>query len=221
MPMQKQYRSSPKEYLRRYTLIAVMGVLLGCCAVWSASAQRSLVVELYNRVYQLGRAGNDAEALETALQMLAVAERTYPPNDPQFTEVLYLVGEAYQALSRFDDAVAIFKRVLAIREKTYGQNHPKVGQALIAIGASYQSAGRFADAEPAYKRAAAIAEKSGNPDYIAIALNDLPDLYHDQGRDADAIPLSERALVNMRKAQKPRNTELATELDNLALSDGA
>ena len=203
-------------------LTAMIAVMFVCAAVPRASAQRlsaqrKLVVELYNSVAALGAAGKRAEALERALQMLAIAERTYSPNDPQFSEVLYLVGEAYEGQSRYEEAVSIFKRDLTIREKVYGPSHPKVGQLLVAIGLAYESEGRFADAEPALKQAIAIAEKSGNPDYIGIALNDLAGLYNDQARYADAIPLAERALLNMRRARKPDDTELATELDNLAL----
>ena len=48
------------------------------------------------------------------------------------------------------------------------------------------------------------------------ALNDLAELYHDQGRYADAEPLFKRALTIREKALGPDHPDVATTLNNLA-----
>jgi tetratricopeptide (TPR) repeat protein len=70
-----------------------------------------------------------------------------------------------------------------------------------------------------YKRALAIWEKAHGPDhpYVAIALNNLADLYQFQGRYADAEPLYKRALAIEGKALGPDNPYVAKALNSLAL----
>jgi len=57
------------------------------------------------------------------------------------------------------------------------------------------SKARYADAEPLYKRSLAIWEKALGPDHpeVGTSLNNLADLYRDQGRYADAEPLYKRS----------------------------
>ena len=72
------------------------------------------------------------------------------------------------------------------------------------FGASYRNKplGRYGDAEPLYKRAIAIDEKALGPDHpdVAIDLNNLAELYHDQGRTAEAKLLLKRVLAIREKA---------------------
>jgi CHAT domain-containing protein len=62
----------------------------------------------------------------------------------------------------------------------------------------YWMLGRPADAEPLFKRALAIWEKALGPDHptVALSLNILAELYNDQGRYADALPLVYTTIAN-------------------------
>ena len=69
-----------------------------------------------------------------------------------------------------------------------------------------------------YKRALAIEEKALGPDHpdVAVALNNLADLYQAQGRYADAEPLYKRALAIREKTLGPDHPDVAISLNNLA-----
>ena len=72
--------------------------------------------------------------------------------------------------------------------------------------------------EPLYKRSLAIQEKALGPDHpdVGALLNNLSDLYQDQGRYADAEPLLKRSLAIKEKALGPEHPKVATSLNNLA-----
>ncbi len=75
-------------------------------------------------------------------------------------------------------------------------------------------AGRYSEAIPLAQRLLANLEKARGP-YdrdVAGALNNLAQLYGDQGKDAEAEPLFKRALAIMEKL----NADIAPELNNLA-----
>ena len=61
-------------------------------------------------------------------------------------------------------------------------------------------------------------EKSLGPNHpdVARSLNNLAQLYRDQGRYADAEPLYKRALAIYEKSLGPDHRDVATALSNLA-----
>jgi CHAT domain-containing protein len=79
--------------------------------------------------------------------------------------------------------------------------------------------GRYADTEPLYKRSLAIYEKALGPDHpnVATSLNNLAELYRQQGRDEDAEPLYKRSLAIREEALGPDHPDVATSLNNLAV----
>jgi tetratricopeptide (TPR) repeat protein len=76
----------------------------------------------------------------------------------------------------------------------------------------------YAQAEPMFRRALAIYEKALGPEHpdVATSLNNLAELYHDQGQYGKAEPLHERALAIHEKALGPEHPDVATSLNNLA-----
>ena len=76
---------------------------------------------------------------------------------------------------------------------------------------------RYAEAEDLFLAALEEAEKFGEQDpRLAMSLNNLALLYEDQGKNAEAGPLHERALVIYEKALGPEHPLVATSLNNLA-----
>ena len=79
--------------------------------------------------------------------------------------------------------------------------------------------GRYSEAIPLAQRTLTIREKALGPDHpdVAVALNNLAELYRVQGRYADAEPLYKRALAIREKALGPDHPDVAQSLNNLAV----
>jgi CHAT domain-containing protein/tetratricopeptide (TPR) repeat protein len=79
--------------------------------------------------------------------------------------------------------------------------------------------GKYTEAIPLAQRLLAIREKSLGPDHpgVALALNNLAELYRVQGRYAEAEPLYKRSLSIREKALGPDDPAVATDLNNLAV----
>jgi CHAT domain-containing protein/tetratricopeptide (TPR) repeat protein len=78
-------------------------------------------------------------------------------------------------------------------------------------------AGKYSEATPLAQRALAIVERTRGPNHLNVArsLNNLANLYHDQGYYAEAEPLHKRALAIREKALGPNHVEVAITLANL------
>jgi len=88
-----------------------------------------------------------------------------------------------------------------------------------ALGQSLYSVGDYAGAQRADERALVIWERVLGPEHpdVATGLNNLAELYDDQGRYAEAEPLYQRALALREQALGPTHPDLATSLNNLAV----
>ena len=78
------------------------------------------------------------------------------------------------------------------------------------VVALYQ-AGKYAEAIPLAQQVLAIEEKALGPDHpnVAVALNNLAELYTAQGRYADAEPLYKRSLAIYEKTLGPDHPDVA------------
>jgi tetratricopeptide (TPR) repeat protein len=106
---------------------------------------------------------------------------------------------------------------------TYARKQPLETEATAAllVGAGYYlvECGLYKEAEPLFREALAIWRKAlpeGHPD-IATSLNNLAELYRNQGRYGEAEPLYLEALAIWRKALPEGHPDIATSLNNLAL----
>ncbi len=77
--------------------------------------------------------------------------------------------------------------------------------------------GHYGDAEKSTKAALREAERFGPQDLrLGTTLNNLEELYRDQGKYAEAEPLYKRSLVIVVKVLGPEHQYAATSLNNLA-----
>ncbi len=77
--------------------------------------------------------------------------------------------------------------------------------------------GRFADAEKHSKAAMTAAQSFGDHDpRLAVCLSGLATVYGNQARDADALPLLQRALAIREKKLGPDHPDVARSLNDLA-----
>ncbi|WP_426613120.1 CHAT domain-containing tetratricopeptide repeat protein [Bradyrhizobium sp. McL0616] len=82
-----------------------------------------------------------------------------------------------------------------------------------------RSAGKYAEALPLAQAMVASLEKTSNNRDLAGALNNLAQIYADQGHDDQAEPLYKRAIALMEKGTSLDSVEIAPVLNNLAALD--
>jgi len=88
----------------------------------------------------------------------------------------------------------------------------------LTAGAKAHREGRYSDAVNSFQAAAKDAEAFGPQDpRLAISLNNLARLYHQQGKYNEAEPLYKRSLAIVEKALGPAHPHLATSLENYAM----
>ncbi|MEY9425708.1 tetratricopeptide (TPR) repeat protein [Bradyrhizobium ottawaense] len=79
-----------------------------------------------------------------------------------------------------------------------------------------RSAGKYSEALPRAQAMVASLEKTSNNRDLAAALNNLGQIYADQGHDDQAEPLYKRAIALMEKGIGQGSVEIAPLLNNLA-----
>lgn len=82
-----------------------------------------------------------------------------------------------------------------------------------------RSAGKYSEALPLAQAMVASLEKTSNNRDLAAALNNLAQIYADQGHDDRAEPTYKRAIALMEKATGLDSVEIAPVLNNLAALD--
>src|SRR5882757_5341309 len=82
-----------------------------------------------------------------------------------------------------------------------------------------RSAGKYAEALPLAQAMVASLEKTSNNRDLAAALNNLAQIYADQGHDDQAEPIYKRAIALMEKGTGLDSVEIAPVLNNLAALD--
>jgi CHAT domain-containing protein/Tfp pilus assembly protein PilF len=82
-----------------------------------------------------------------------------------------------------------------------------------------RTAGKYAEALPLAQAMVASLEKTSNNRDLAAALNNLAQLYADQGHDDQAEPIYKRAIALMEKGTGLDSVEIAPVLNNLAALD--
>ncbi|MDA9526734.1 hypothetical protein XI06_41880 [Bradyrhizobium sp. CCBAU 11434] len=82
-----------------------------------------------------------------------------------------------------------------------------------------RTAGKYSEALPLAQAMVAALEKTSNNRDLAAALNNLAQIYADQGHDDQAEPIYKRAIALMEKATGLDGVEIAPVLNNLAALD--
>ena len=159
------------------------------------------------------------EAEVAKRRALALAEKSYGPDQPQVAAVLNNLGVLLLATNRLTEAEPLLRRALAIDEKTLGPEHPDVAADLNNLALLLKAAMRLAEAEPLFRRALAINEKNYGPEdnKVALCLDNLGMLLLATNHFAEAEPLMRRALAINEKSLGPEDLEVATNLNNLSM----
>jgi tetratricopeptide (TPR) repeat protein len=178
-------------------LFVALLVLLSCLTVATVHADEKAA-----ELTRLFRAGQYAEAIPLAEDMLATAEKTLGPEHSDVADILHALGVLYWVQRRYEEAETTHRRALAVREETVGAKHPHpdVADSLNNLALVYRSQGRHREADPLHRRALAILEETAGPDHsdIVWTLENLSILTKRLGNWEESAKLSARARA-MRK----------------------
>jgi len=102
--------------------------------------------------------------------------------------VCILVGDAYEGLGEYDQAVAQFRRALELSSLHLGSDHPRTVRALTRLGWTRHLQSDYAEARTLLEKAALVGESAlgaGHRDTLR-AIEYLGDVDRHQGRYAEA-----------------------------------
>ena len=118
------------------------------------------------------------------------------PDHPDVATALNNLGALYRAQRRYGEAEPLYLRALVIWKKALGPDHPDVATGLNNLAELYRERGRLDEAELMQTKALVIREQAlgaGHP-LVAASLNNLAELA--TGTIAEAEPLM-RSLDNL------------------------
>lgn len=175
----------------------------------------------YQYAIALRRMAHYRQSAAVARELVRTEEEAAEPDPARVARSLNDLALSLGELGDFEAAEAAFRRVLAIRETEDGAEHVR------ALGARSNLAwldwrrGRPAAAEAAGRRVVELLEPVVGPDSrtLARALHFQALSLVDQGRDAEALPLLERALEIREASRPPTHPEIGETLMALGLCD--
>ncbi|NOK17004.1 CHAT domain-containing tetratricopeptide repeat protein [Corallococcus carmarthensis] len=230
----------------RWVLGCMVVMALGCASIMPVGREPSdarllAALQAYDQAATLYEAGRYAEAVAPGEQALALREAVLGDSHPDVAYCLSLLGELYRLQGDFTRAGVFHERALAIREAVVNDDAAKSVTAarLLGFAASPtmetdRQAGGFYDHGHALsrrtnnlfsldkrRRMGALASQEAalneNQSAYAESLNNLANLYQEQGQYSRAEPLYSRALDLRETVLGKRHLTVADSLNNLAL----
>jgi len=159
-------------------------------------------------LYEMQQRHDEAQRLFS--RILAIRDKVLGPEHPDLAPILDQLARLYRADGRTAEADGFATRAQAIRAKRAGLRPEML---------RLRDAGRYAEATVLAQRLVQIEAMSvRGPDRndVALALNDLAQLYWAQDRYAEAEPLLRRSLDIIEKTRGRQDNNVAAALDSLA-----
>jgi len=140
-------------------------------------------------------------------------------NDMRVLEALHSLGSSYNSVTRFDDAIAIFRQILDGLENLSEPDSSMLVDALLRLGHSCVAQGSYAEAESSLTCAFSVLERqhSTDSDHWWSVFHELASLRLEQGMYAAAESSLTAALKICRESAEPKPTLLALTLNDLGL----
>lgn len=121
-------------------------------------------------------------------------------NEPEIqAEVMFTIGQTYVSQAQFDKAEPLLRRAIENFNQVSGGENLKAKQASIILGDALYYSSKYKEAEPYYTAAInyflpKVAEDKSQTKWLAIALNQLGNLYGTNGNHHEAIKLYHQSL---------------------------
>ncbi|MBE0565164.1 MAG: serine/threonine protein kinase, partial [Krumholzibacteria bacterium] len=169
--------------------------------------------------------GRPADAATAFTEALAIYERVYPPDHPEFAVTLNNLAETESAVGRHAEALGHYEQARGIVARSLGRDHVNWG--LITNGAAFcrWRLGQHAAADTLYREAIGVmaaALDAGHP-WTAVTRTNLARLCLERDRPGEAAALARQALGDLEAAFPAGHVYTArplTVLAELALAAG-
>ncbi|MDQ8732184.1 CHAT domain-containing tetratricopeptide repeat protein [Bradyrhizobium sp. LHD-71] len=197
----------------------VIALLLLLCLARPGEAQRPADLPgLMQRITDLAKAGQFAEATSLARQLVSSAEKLAGKEHPLAATAQSTLAELLVLQGQLDAAEPVLKRVLRIREKKLGSEHVDVAATLASLANVSIQRSRYREADQYLQRTLSIRQRKFGPEHAdtAMTLLSLGRVRYFEARHAEAEKLFQQALAGLRKALGPQHIQVAVALNNLA-----
>ena len=181
----------------------------------TAEEQGSMLALKGSFLLGLSRCEQAITTLETALQTLGAV---LPEDDSQLMKVRTVLGRAYFAAEKYDDAERILREDLRIRDESESIGESNIAVPTNLLGELYLGQGRFAEAEPLFERVLRVREATLGPHQrlVGEVANRLAVVKGSRGNYSAAEPLFRRTLTIHEALYGEHHPEVARVLNDLA-----
>jgi tetratricopeptide (TPR) repeat protein len=161
------------------------------------SHQAGLTTTLRNLVDLYCSQGRYGDAAPLVEEIVLIDESNTTTAPDEFGNDLYVLGVSLFKRGRFEESLTNFSRSLEMFEEIHGPDHPDLIEGMMNYASMLwrEVSGFESEAEGLIKRSIAITEQhfgTEHPD-LAPCLNELAELYAQQGRDEEAEIFHDRA----------------------------
>ncbi len=109
--------------------------------------------------------GRFDEALTHFSKMLELEQQTKPPNSPELTIPMHMLGVVYEKKRDLDKALDYFQKALEIRRQSLPPQHPLIGVSLHSLGSIYGNRGDLEQSLNYFQQALDARKLSLPPDH--------------------------------------------------------
>lgn len=148
---------------------------------------------------------------ESALEHLVLASMAMIANG-QENEVAAIdvsIGNIYQSLGRFDEAVFSYQKALTVFKSSKGENHPSVASVFIRLADLYYKTGKLRESKSYCENALRIYNKpvpGTTQEEIASGLSEIAAVYESVNDPEEALKLLQRAIKLLEDKPGQQNT---------------
>lgn len=153
---------------------------------------------------------------EAALEHLVLASMAMIAN-AQETEVASIdlsIGNVYQSLCRFDEAVFAYQKALTVFKSSKGENHPSVASVYIRLADLYYKTGKLRESKSYCENALRIYNKpvpGTSQEEIASGLSEIAAIYESEDDPEEALKLLQRGVKLLADKPGQQNTVAGLE----------
>ncbi|XP_043717141.1 protein KINESIN LIGHT CHAIN-RELATED 1-like [Telopea speciosissima] len=148
---------------------------------------------------------------ESALEHLVLASMVMIANgqDNEVAAIDVSIGDIYQSLSRFDEAVFSYQKALTVFKSTKGDNHPLVASGFIRLADLYYKTGKLRESKSYCESALRIYAKpvpGTTAEEIASGLTEISAVYEAVNEPDEALKLLQKAMKLLEEIPGQRST---------------
>jgi tetratricopeptide (TPR) repeat protein len=154
--------------------------------------------------------------LRASLVEAVVAEAAAAANQED-DMLMFGVGEFFDDMGRYDEALEYYQRALRIVEEANGKDHISSADTISKIAGMYWEKGQYEEALEYYQRALRIFEEAHGKDHILSAgtINNIGGVYNAKGMYDEALEYYQRALRIDEEANGKDHISSAGTINNI------